>query len=122
MDSRQLRCFMAIYEHGALSAAAGHMRLATSALSHHLANMEAELGTRLYGGGAGTVGLLYSAVGVGGLMGALTTGWVGRVQRPGRAVEIAVVIWGFAIAGFGLTSWLPLGLVLLAAAGAAGDV
>jgi LysR family nitrogen assimilation transcriptional regulator len=48
MDTRQLRCFMAIYEHGALSAAAGHMRLATSALSHHLANMEAELGTRLF--------------------------------------------------------------------------
>lgn len=78
-----------------------------------------EIGTRLYGGGAGTVGLLYSAVGVGGLVGALTTGWVGRVRRPGRAVEIAVVVWGLAIAGFGLTSWLPLGLLLLAAAGAA---
>ena len=78
-----------------------------------------ELGTRLYGGGAGTVGLLFAAPGVGGLIGGLTTGWVGRVQRPGRAVEIAVVVWGLCIAGFGLTSFLPLGLLLLALAGAA---
>ncbi len=78
-----------------------------------------ELGTVLYGGGAGTVGLLYAAPGVGGLLGALTTGWVGRVKRPGRAVEIAVVLWGLSIAAFGLVSWLPLGLLLLAVAGAA---
>ena len=78
-----------------------------------------ELGTRLYGGGAGTVGLLYAAPGVGGLIGGLTTGWVGRVKRPGRAVEIAVILWGLCIAGFGLTSFLPLGLLLLALAGAA---
>jgi predicted MFS family arabinose efflux permease len=78
-----------------------------------------ELGTTLYGGGAGTVGLLYAAPGVGALAGALTTGWVRRVQRPGRAVEIAVVLWGASIAAFGLSSWLPLGLVCLAIAGAA---
>ena len=78
-----------------------------------------ELGTRLYGGGAGTVGLLFAAPGVGGLIGGLTTGWVGRVKRPGRAVEIAVVLWGLSIAGFGMTSFLPLGLLLLALAGAA---
>lgn len=78
-----------------------------------------ELGTRLYGGGAGTVGLLYSAVGVGGLLGGLFTGWVRRVQRPGRAVEVAVVVWGLGIAAFGLVTWLPLGLLLLAIAGAA---
>jgi len=78
-----------------------------------------ELGTTLYGGGAGTVGLLFAAPGVGGLIGGLTTGWVGRVRRPGRAVEIAVVLWGLAIAAFGLVSWLPLGLLLLALAGAA---
>jgi LysR family nitrogen assimilation transcriptional regulator len=48
MDSRQLRYFAAIYEHGTLSNAAEHMRVAVSALSHHLANLEAELGTRLF--------------------------------------------------------------------------
>lgn len=48
MDTRQLRYFVAIYEHGALSSASGHMRVATSALSHHLSNVEAELGVSLF--------------------------------------------------------------------------
>jgi MFS family permease len=34
-------------------------------------------------------------------------------------VVFSVLLWGAAIAGFGLTPWLPLGLVLLAVAGAA---
>jgi sugar (pentulose or hexulose) kinase len=50
-------------------------------------------------------------------VGALTTGWVGRVRRQGRAVIIAVIVWGLAIAGFGLVTWLPGALVLLAVAG-----
>ncbi|MDP8937231.1 MAG: MFS transporter [Actinomycetota bacterium] len=77
------------------------------------------LGTGLYGGGAATVGLLYAAPGAGALVGALLTGWVGRVRRQGRAVIVAVLVWGAAIAAFGLVPWLPLGLLLLAAAGAA---
>lgn len=48
MDSRQLRYFAAIYEQGSLAQAAGHLNVAASALSHHLANLEAELGTRLF--------------------------------------------------------------------------
>jgi predicted MFS family arabinose efflux permease len=78
-----------------------------------------QMGTRLYGGGAGTVGLLYAAPGAGALLGALTTGWVSRVQRPGRAVLWAVAAWGAAIAAFGFVRVLPLGLLFLAAAGAA---
>ncbi len=77
------------------------------------------LGTVLYGGGAATVGLLYAAPGLGALVGALLTGWVTRVRRQGRAVIVAVVGWGATIAAFGLVHWLPLGLALLAAAGAA---
>jgi MFS family permease len=77
------------------------------------------LGTVLYRGGAGTVGLLYAAPGAGALLGALFTGWVGRVRRQGWAVIVAVILWGAAIAGFGLVAWLPAGLLLLAAAGAA---
>ena len=50
-------------------------------------------------------------------MGALTTGWVGRVRRQGLAVIVAVVTWGVAITCFGLVSWLPGALVLLAVAG-----
>ncbi|HTV99819.1 MAG TPA: MFS transporter [Streptosporangiaceae bacterium] len=70
-----------------------------------------------FGGGAATVGFLYAAPGAGALLGALTTGWVGRVRRQGRAVIIAVIVWGLAIIGFGLASWLPAALALLAVAG-----
>ena len=77
------------------------------------------LATTLFGGGAATLGFLYAAPGAGALAGALTTGWVGRIQRQGLAVIVAVIAWGAAITCFGLVSWLPLALVLLAAAGCA---
>ena len=70
-----------------------------------------------FGGGATTLGFLYAAPGAGALIGALTTGWVSRVQRQGRAVIVAVIVWGAAITGFGLVAWLPAALVLLAVAG-----
>ena len=70
-------------------------------------------------GGAVTVGLLYAAPGAGALVGALLTGWVSAVARQGRAVIIAVFIWGAAIAAFGLVPWLAAALVMLAIAGAA---
>jgi transmembrane secretion effector len=75
------------------------------------------LASTVFGGGAATVGFLYAAPGAGALVGALTTGWVGRVRRQGLAVIIAVIAWGLAITGFGLASWLPAALVLLAVAG-----
>lgn len=78
-----------------------------------------QLGTELYHGGAGTVGLLYAAPAAGAFIGAVTTGWVGHVRRQGAAVLWAVAVWGLAIALFGVASWLPLGLFLLAIAGAA---
>ncbi len=70
-------------------------------------------------GGATTVGFLYSAPGVGALLGALLTGWVVTVKKQGRAVIIAVAVWGAAIAAFGLVPFLLAALVLLAIAGAA---
>ncbi len=71
----------------------------------------------VFGGGAGVLGLLYAAPGAGALIGALTTGWVTQVRRQGRAVVIAVLVWGGAIAAFGLVAWLPAALLLLAVAG-----
>jgi predicted MFS family arabinose efflux permease len=68
-------------------------------------------------GGARTLGLLYAAPGAGALLGAVTTGWVHRVRRQGRAVIVAVIVWGAAITCFGLAHWLPIALVLLAVAG-----
>jgi MFS family permease len=75
------------------------------------------LGTVLFHGGARTVSYLYTAVGVGALVGALATGWVTHVKRQGRAVVIAVVVWGASITAFGLVRSLPVALVCLAIAG-----
>ena len=70
--------------------------------------------------GPAVVGLLFAAPAVGAFIGALTTGWVGRVRHQGRAVIWAVVMWGAGIAAFGLVGAnLWLGLILLAVAGAA---
>lgn len=77
------------------------------------------IGTEVLGGDAGTVGLLYAAPGVGALMAAITPGWVGGVRRQGRAVILAVMVWGISIAVFGLIPSLPLALILLAVAGGA---
>ncbi|HVV30601.1 MAG TPA: MFS transporter [Mycobacteriales bacterium] len=73
---------------------------------------------RFHGGG-GTVGLLYSAIAAGALVGAISGGWLGRVRRQGLAVLGAIVVWGVAIVGFGLVSSLAAALGLLALAGAA---
>ncbi|MEW1914494.1 MFS transporter [Kitasatospora sp. NPDC085895] len=75
-----------------------------------------------YGGGAGTVGLLVAAPAVGALVGALFSGWIGRVHRHGAAVLAAVAAWGLAIAAFGVVRELWLGLALLAAAGCADTI
>ncbi|WP_370155213.1 MFS transporter [Streptacidiphilus sp. EB129] len=76
----------------------------------------------LFHGDARTVGLLAAAPAVGALLGALFSGWVGRVHRHGLAVLFAVLAWGLSIAGFGLARQLWLGLLLLAVAGAADTV
>jgi MFS family permease len=77
------------------------------------------IGTGLYHGGAGVVGLLYAAPGAGGLVGSVLSGWVGRVRRQGRAVVISVCVWGAAVAAFGVVPALWAGLLLLGLAGAA---
>lgn len=69
--------------------------------------------------GSGAVGLLYAAVAAGALLGALGGGWFGRVRRQGLAVLLAIVAWGVSITAFGLSTDLWLGVVFLAAAGAA---
>ncbi len=74
-------------------------------------------GTVLFHGGARTVSYLYTAVGAGALVGALATGWVVHVRRQGRAVVIAVLVWGASITAFGLVSSLAVGLLCLAIAG-----
>jgi MFS family permease len=63
------------------------------------------------------IGLLFAALAVGALLGALTSGWTGRVHRQGFAVIVSVAAWGVAIAAFGWSSTFWLGLVMLALAG-----
>jgi MFS family permease len=75
------------------------------------------LGIGFFHGGARAVGFLFAAPGAGALVGALTTGWVSTIRRQGRAVIVAVVIWGAAITGFGLVDVLWVALILLAVAG-----
>jgi MFS family permease len=63
------------------------------------------------------VGLLFSAPAVGALLGAVASGWTRRVVRQGRAVVIAVAVWGAAIALFGLMGdrlWLALAMLAVA--------
>jgi predicted MFS family arabinose efflux permease len=67
---------------------------------------------------AKAIGLLFAALAVGALLGALTSGWTGRVHRQGLAVIVSVAAWGVAIAAFGWSGdWLWLGLAMLALAG-----
>lgn len=68
-----------------------------------------------FGGGPAAVGLLYAAPALGALVGAATSGWTARAG--GHALVGAVLVWGLSLTGFGLTSYLPLALVLLALAG-----
>lgn len=76
-------------------------------------------GTEVLGGGADLVGLLYAAPGTGALVAALTSGWIPRIVRQGRAVIVAVVVWGLALTLFGFTSSLAIALPALAVAGGA---
>lgn len=72
-----------------------------------------------FGGSPQTLGLLNAAPGVGGLASAVLSGPAARVSWQGRGMLAGTMIWGVAIAGFGLTRSLPLALALLAVAGAA---
>lgn len=70
-------------------------------------------------GGAHFLGLLYAAPTIGSFIMALLSGWTSRVIHQGRAVLIAIGLWGVAIVGFGLSSSFVLALLCIAFAGAA---
>ena len=75
------------------------------------------LAAGLFHVGPGGLGLLYAAPGVGALLGASTTGWAEDIERRGRAVVVAVIVWGAAVAVMGTVPWLWVALLLLAIAG-----
>lgn len=75
-----------------------------------------------FGGDPRTLGLLLSAVAVGGVAAGVASGSATRFPRPGRLMIAAAIVWGVALAGFGLASSLWLALGLLAVAGAADTI
>jgi MFS family permease len=77
------------------------------------------LAFKVYGGGAGVVGLLQSAPAAGAVVAFLFSGWLSRVHRQGFAIVVAVLVYGAAVGGVGLTDVLWLGVLFLAVSGMA---
>ncbi|MGD9991629.1 MFS transporter [Pseudonocardia sp.] len=71
------------------------------------------------GGRPETLGLLVAAPAIGGVLGSLLSGPAARTPRKGRAMLVAAVAWGIAIAAFGLVTVPALAVALLVAAGIA---
>lgn len=69
-----------------------------------------------------TLGLLTAAPALGGLISGIFSGPLGGVRWQGRAIVVAIIIWGASITAFGFSRTLILSLVLLAIAGAADNV
>jgi hypothetical protein len=78
--------------------------------------------------GGTTMALLAAAMSVGAVAGGVFSGWLPRISRQGLAIVVSIVVWGAAMAGFGLavaranghpgpTLWVALGF--LAVGGAA---
>jgi len=70
-------------------------------------------------GGAGTLGLLFSAMSIGSLITSLFSGWTSRVRRYGAGVVIAAALWGVAICALAFAPNLATAVVCLILAGAA---
>ncbi|MET7639287.1 MFS transporter [Streptomyces sp. NPDC005438] len=75
-----------------------------------------------FGGSPRTLGLFLSAVAFGGIAAGLLSGTVTRWRRGGLVQLVAAVVWGLALACFGLAGHLWWALGCLAVAGAADTV
>ncbi|MEV6770306.1 enterobactin transporter EntS [Nocardia sp. NPDC051030] len=65
------------------------------------------------GAGPTTLGLLYAAPGAGAVLGSLTSGWIGRTGRSGRALLISLALMPLGVIAAGAGShaiWVFLGL------------
>jgi MFS family permease len=72
-----------------------------------------------FGGDPALLGLMTTAMAVGGVLGTTLSGPVSRVQRQGRAMLVAASVWGLSIAAFGVVHGLALTLLALLVADAA---
>lgn len=78
--------------------------------------------------GGTAMALLSAAMAVGAVAGGVFSGWLPRIRRQGLAVVVSIVVWGAAMAGFGLAvgqargrpdGFLWIALVFLAVGGVA---
>jgi len=65
------------------------------------------------------LGVLLSAVGVGGVIGGVLAAWVSRFDRVGLVQTVALLAFALALIGFSLCTSVAVAVVFLAAAGAA---
>lgn len=77
---------------------------------------------QLLGVGSEGLGLLYAAQPVGAAITSFILSSLPPIHRQGRVLIFAVVLYGAAIAGFGLSPWMWLSFLMLAASGAADTV
>lgn len=68
------------------------------------------------------LGALYTAETVGALVASATSGWVAHVNRHGRAIVVAAMCWGGAVALAGLAPSIWVAVALLALAGGADSI
>jgi MFS family permease len=91
--------------------------LAFSVLAMPLALFPA-INAQRFGGNPRTLGLMLTAIGVGGLVGAVLSGPLAHVSRPGLAMLVCVFGSGLAFAAFAVAPGLWLTLLALAVVGA----
>lgn len=72
-----------------------------------------------FGGGVRTVGLLQASPAIGSLLAFAFSGWVSKIRRQGKAIVIAVLVYGAAVAAFGFARSLWVGVAFLAVSGGA---
>lgn len=70
-------------------------------------------------GGGIALGWLYAAIPLGAALFGLFSGWFSRIPRQGAAITLAIVAWGVAMVGFGLSATLWLAVLFLALGGGA---
>ena len=80
------------------------------------------LAATAFGGGAFEVGLMYSAVPVGSTLGALTSGWIRGLRRPGVVMLITAFLSFLCVASLGIMGHLVLMLGALAVFGYLGSI
>jgi MFS family permease len=78
-----------------------------------------EAAAERFGGSPIALGWLNAAMAIGSVLGALFSGWVGRVTRQGVALVVVIAVWGLAVAAAGLADQLWLVVAFMAVGGVA---